>query len=52
MSMIKCRIKLIYYLIKQLNGDKILEAKIYPDLEKIAQKKSKIILNELIKPSR
>lgn len=37
--------------IKQLNGDKILKAKIFPDIEKIAIGKAKIILTE-IKDSR
>lgn len=37
--------------IKQLNGDKILKAKIFPDLEKIAFRKSKVLLTE-IKGSR
>lgn len=37
--------------IKQLNGDKILKAKIFPDIEKIAIGKAKIILTE-IKASR
>lgn len=33
--------------IKQLNGDKILNTKIFPDIKKIAIRKSKIILSEL-----
>jgi hypothetical protein len=37
--------------IKQLNGDKILKAKIFPDIEKIAFGRAKIILTE-IKASR
>ncbi len=37
--------------IKQLNGDKILNAKIFPDIEKIAIGKAKILLTE-IKASR
>lgn len=37
--------------IRQLNGDKILKAKIFPDIEKIAIGKAKIILTE-IKASR
>jgi hypothetical protein len=37
--------------IKQLNGDKILKAKIFPDLEKIAFRKAKTLLTE-IKASR
>jgi hypothetical protein len=37
--------------IRQLNGDKILNAKIYPDIEKIAIRKAKILMAE-IKASR
>lgn len=33
--------------IKQLNGDKILDAKIFPDLEKIAIGRAKILLREI-----
>jgi len=42
---------LVLLKIRQLNGDKILKAKIYPDIEKIAIRKAKIILTE-IKASR